>query len=121
MKKFLTATAALASLAFAAPTFAADLPVKAPPPVLPALYNWNGIYIGVQGGAVLGQRSRVQEAPDDGIFDSNDFLDIGHPLHGGFVGGEVGFNWQFPGSRWVIGVEGAGSWAELEESLTCGP
>jgi outer membrane immunogenic protein len=122
MKKFLLASAALASLAIAAPAFAADLPVKAPPPVVPALYNWNGIYIGVQGGAVLGQRSRVQEAGGaEEKGEANDFLDIGHPLHGGFVGGEVGFNWQAPGSRWVFGVEGAGSWAELEESLTCGP
>jgi outer membrane immunogenic protein len=116
MKKFLTATAALVSLALGAPAFAADLPVKAAPPVMPALYNWNGFYIGVQGGAISGTRSKVFEAEND---DPLDFEDFGHPLHGGFVGGEVGFNWQAPGSRWVFGVEGAGSWSELEESLTC--
>jgi outer membrane immunogenic protein len=117
MKKFLLATAAVASLAIAAPALAADLPVKAPPPVVPALYNWNGIYIGVQGGAISGIRSHVTEALTSG--DALDFEDMGHPLHGGFVGGEVGFNFQAPGSRWVFGVEGAGSWSELEESLTC--
>src|SRR5262249_7118948 len=117
MKKFLLASAALASLAIAAPAFAADLPVKAPPPVVPALYNWNGIYIGVQGGAIFGGRTKMHEASDTA--DSLDFEDFGRPLHGGFVGGEIGFNWQAPGSRWVFGVEGAGSWSELEESLTC--
>ena len=119
MKKFLLASAALASLAIAGPAFAADLPVKAPPPVLPALYNWNGIYIGVQGGAISGTRTHMNEVEFVTEPDSLDFEDFGHPLHGGFVGGEVGFNWQAPGSRWVFGVEGAGSWSQLEESLTC--
>src|SRR5262249_11083094 len=119
MKKFLLASAALASLAIAVPAFAADPPVKAPPPVLPALYNWNGIYIGVQGGAIFGSRTKMHEVDNTDPADSLDFEDFGHPLHGGFVGGEVGFNWQAPGSRWVFGVEGAGSWSELEESLTC--
>jgi len=121
MKKLLIATAALASVALVAPANAADIPVKAPPIVVPALYNWTGLYIGPQGGAIMGQRSRVQEAPDSDDADISDFIDFGHPLHGGFAGGEVGFNWQAPGSRWVFGVEGAFSWAELEESLTCGP
>jgi len=40
-------------------------------------------------------------------------------MHGGFVGGEVGFNWQIPGSRWVFGIEADGNWSELEEALTC--
>jgi opacity protein-like surface antigen len=44
---------------------------------------------------------------------------IGHPLHGGFAGGEAGFNWQALGSRWVFGIEADGSWAEIEEALTC--
>jgi outer membrane immunogenic protein len=118
MKKFLIATAALASVALVAPANAADLPVKAPPMVMPALYNWNGLYIGVETGAVMGQKTKwfVNEASTD------DFsLDLGHPLHGGFVGGEVGINWQAPGSRWVFGIEGDGNWSELEESLTCEP
>jgi hypothetical protein len=52
MKKFLIATAAFASVAMAAPAFAADIPVKAPPMLMPALYNWTGCYIGAEGGAV---------------------------------------------------------------------
>jgi outer membrane immunogenic protein len=118
MKKFLIATTALASVAVVAPANAADLPVKAPPVVMPALYNWSGIYIGVEGGAVLGQSSRWILSETD--TDEPPFhADVGHPLHGGFVGGEAGINWQMPGNRWVLGIEGDGNWAELEESLTC--
>jgi outer membrane immunogenic protein len=116
MKKFLIATAALASVALVAQANAADI-LKAPPPVvMPALYNWSGIYIGPEGGVVLGQRTKwiVNEA-DPGEFST----DLGHPLHGGFIGGEAGFNWQVPGSRWVFGVEGDGNWAEFEEALNC--
>lgn len=49
MKKFalalLTATAAFTSSAFAA-----DLPMKAPPPPPAPVYNWTGCYIGAGGG-----------------------------------------------------------------------
>src|SRR5216684_3309569 len=117
MKKLLSATAALAFVALTAPAYAADLPVKAPPVVMPALYNWSGIYIGVEGGAVLGQRSHFFELNETG----SDAVDVGHPLHGGFVGGEAGFNWQAPGNRWVLGIEGDGNWSELEEALSCEP
>ncbi len=115
MKKFLIATAALASVALVAPANAADLPVKAPPMVMPALYNWSGIYIGVEGGTVLGQRTKWFETD----IDESDAFDVGHPLHGGFVGGEAGFNWQAPGNRWVFGIEGDGNWSEFEEALNC--
>lgn len=121
MKKFLIATAALASVALVGPANAADLPVKAPPMVMPALYNWTGLYVGIEGGGVMGQNSDwffdiPGCAPGIGICSN-----VGHPLHGGFVGGEAGFDWQAPGSRWVFGIEGDGQWAELEEALTCPP
>ena len=117
MKKFLIATTALASVALVAPANAADLPVKAPPVVMPALYNWSGIYIGVEGGAIMGQRTQWFETEiGEGESDASD---VGHPLHGGFVGGEAGINWQAPGNRWVFGIEGDGNWAQLEEALTC--
>jgi outer membrane immunogenic protein len=113
MKKMLAA-GALVSMALAAPAYAADLPVKAPPPVAPALYNWSGVYIGVEGGAVMGQRTDwFFTFPECSLCAQN----FGHPLHGGFAGGEAGVTWQAPGSRWVFGIEGDGSWSELEEAL----
>jgi len=124
MKKFLIATAALASVALVGPANAADLPVKAPPVLMPVMYNWSGLYIGVEAGAIMGENSDWIEQPAD----SNGFCapgitgfcaNVGHPMHGGFVGGEAGLNWQAPGSRWVFGIVGDGSWAEIEEALTC--
>ena len=135
MKNLSLAVAVAASVGFAAGNAsAADMPVKAPPPaVAPAFYNWSGFYIGVEGGAVMGQRTELQflsgfsgelfvclvgnPCPPFNAFSNNVGVNFGHPLHGGFVGGEAGFNWQV--GRWIFSIEGDGSWAELEEALTC--
>jgi outer membrane immunogenic protein len=117
MKKFLIATAALASVALVGPANAADLPVKAPPMVMPALYNWTGLYVGIEGGGVMGQHTELIDVYPNFSNPANANVDIGVPLHGGFVGGEIGIQWQAPGSRWVFGIEGDASWAELEGSI----
>jgi outer membrane immunogenic protein len=139
MKTLSLGVTVAAALGFVAgPVSAADIPVKAAPPLMPALYNWSGVYVGVEGGAVMGQRTQWFEqsatdivlpacnpckvpvpAPGPTVTNSGDPVDVGHPLHGGFVGGEAGFNWQ--SGRWVFGIEGDGNWAELEEALTCDP
>ncbi|HEY9455205.1 MAG TPA: outer membrane beta-barrel protein [Bradyrhizobium sp.] len=91
--------AALLSVATAAS--AADMqarPYKAPPPppmVSPA-YNWSGFYIGAMGGYG---------------WDSGD-------ASGGFGGGTVGYNWQFPGSQFVFGIEVDAAGASIKDSLT---
>ncbi len=65
MKKFLLGTVGLVALGFAAPASAADLAArpytKAPPPMIAAIYDWSGFYIGLNGGwrlepQVLGSR-----------------------------------------------------------------
>jgi outer membrane immunogenic protein len=114
MQKLSLGIAVAAALGFiAGPATAADILKAPPPPVMPALYNWSGVYIGVPELAPLGICVLSNQA--------NTFpttcSDVGHPLHGGFVGGEAGFNWQF--DRWVFGIEGDGNWAEIEEALTC--
>ena len=48
MKKFLLGTLGL--VAMVAPAVAADLPAKAPPPMIPPMFNWSGFYIGGNGG-----------------------------------------------------------------------
>ncbi len=54
MKKFLPATIGLVALAMAAPASAADLAArpytKAPPPIVAAIYDWSGFYVGANGG-----------------------------------------------------------------------
>ena len=64
MKKVLLVTASLIALGAAAPAVAADLaarPYTKAPPMIAAVYDWSGFYIGVNGGgvraAIAGTRS----------------------------------------------------------------
>src|SRR3954463_6938382 len=53
MKKILFATASLIALGAAAPAVAADLaarPYTKAPPMIAAVYDWSGFYIGASGG-----------------------------------------------------------------------
>jgi len=79
---------------------AADLPMKAPPPVV-AIYDWTGFYLGVSGGGSLGGTDHIDAAT--GLSDS-----LGFNVKGGLVGGTIGYNWQM--SSFVFGFEGDLSW-----------
>ena len=78
---------------------AADLPVKAPVPVV--IYDWTGFYIGVSGGGSLGGSNHVDPTGTNLTAD-------GFNVKGGLVGGTVGYNWQM--SSLVVGFEGDASW-----------
>jgi len=97
MKQLLLAGVAL-SVATAAS--AADMrarPYKAAPPAaVVAAYNWSGFYIGAMGG--YGSET-----------------DAGS---GGFGGGTIGYNWQFPGSQFVFGIEVDAAGASIKDSIT---
>ena len=100
MKKFVFAITAAVILA--GPVLAADIPVKARPPVV-AAWSWTGCYIGGHGGW---QRARVDadygantlgQVPGTAI--SDDLR-----VRGLTLGGTAGCNYQI--GNWVIGVEG---------------
>ncbi len=97
MKRLLLAGVAL-SVATAAS--AADMQArpytKAPPAAVVAAYNWSGFYIGAMGGYG---------------WDSGN-------SSGGFGGGTIGYNWQFPGSQFVFGIEVDAAGAGIKDSLT---
>jgi outer membrane immunogenic protein len=99
MKRLLLAGVAL-SVATAAS--AADMQArpytKAPPAVMSPAYNWSGFYIGAMGGFGWGS-------------DDNEGS-------GGFGGGTIGYNWQFPGSQFVFGVEVDAAGASIKDSFT---
>jgi len=85
------------------PANAADLPRKAPPPApVVAAFNWSGFYAGVHGGWAWGDLE-------------SDFFGESIELEGGFVGGQIGWNWQAPGSPWVWGFEVDSAWADIGE------
>jgi outer membrane immunogenic protein len=100
MKRLLLAGVAALSVATAAS--AADMQArpytKAPPAVVSPAYNWSGFYIGAMGGFGWGS----------GDSDAS----------GGFGGGTIGYNWQFPGSQFVFGVEVDAAGASIKESVT---
>jgi outer membrane immunogenic protein len=115
--------AAVAVIGFASIASAADMPVKAPAPIVAPLYNWTGPYIGIAGGYGWGHSNQT----DPGIVICDPLIteclagagDGSYAVHGGMIGGTLGYNWQ--NGPWVFGVEGDYSWANISgSSNTCG-
>ena len=112
MKKFLLGAVGFVALVSAAPASAADLaarPYTKAPPMIAAIYDWSGFYIGANGG--WGSSRNCW-----------DFLPVAggvtpegcHDATGGVAGGQVGYRWQSGG--WVFGLEAQGDWADLRGS-----
>jgi opacity protein-like surface antigen len=116
MKRVVTATIGLLAFA-AAPALAADLPVKAPPMAPAPVWNWSGLYIGVNGGYSWGRSSR-----DVNFFNPLNGVVIasgtggGRDLNGGLFGGQLGYNWQT--ANWVFGIETDAQWTGQKGSTT---
>jgi outer membrane immunogenic protein len=94
--------ACLGLLGLAATANAADLPRRPygppPQPVYVPVYNWSGLYIGINGGGAWG----------DAKWDSVGTYDV----TGAMVGGTIGYNWQV--TQWVFGLEGDIDWTNIE-------
>lgn len=112
MKKLLLGIAGV--IALAAPASAADLAArpyaKAPPPMIAAVYDWSGFYIGANGGWGSSHKCWDQQTAA-GVFVASDGC---HDATGGVAGGQIGYRWQ--AGAWVFGVEGQGDWADLKGS-----
>jgi outer membrane immunogenic protein len=110
MKKFLLGTVGLIALGMAsAPASAADLaarPYTKAPPMVQAMYDWSGFYIGINGGWAQDHDGRVNQTTlvNLGGYDAN----------GGTVGGQLGYRWQ--SGAFVFGLEAQGNWADLTGS-----
>jgi outer membrane immunogenic protein len=86
---------------------AADLPRKAPAPVVvaPACAQFGGWYIGIQGGAIA-QRHDFTDLDD---FFGDDVADhVSTRRVSGFVGPQAGWNWQW--NCTVFGLQADWSW-----------
>jgi outer membrane immunogenic protein len=119
MKKFLLGVIGFAALGVAAPASAADLAArpytKAPPPMMAALYDWSGFYLGVNGGGGWSRKcwDRTSTA---GVPVVPAVPEGCHDATGGVAGGQIGYRWQ--AGSWVFGLEAQGDWADLKGSNT---
>jgi outer membrane immunogenic protein len=107
MKNILLGTVALVALGLTQAS-AADLAPRytKAPPMIAAVYDWTGFYIGVNGGGGWG---RDRFSTTTGAVDVN--------TSGGLAGGQVGYNWQT--GAWVLGLEADGDWANIKGTSTC--
>ncbi len=89
---------------------------KAPPPVAPPplIYSWTGFYVGgYVGGAFSGQDVTATDL--DGFNLAGQSWD--YKLDDSFIGGgTLGYNWQFAGSPWLVGIEGEAGYMRLRGS-----
>lgn len=110
MKKVLLVSATLALMVGAAN--AGSLPVKAPPPPPAPAWSWTGWYIGAHVGG-MSDTATFDDPYGPSIFGD----DVTTP---GFLGGgQIGYNWQVPSSRWVFGLEGDISALGADGTDTC--
>jgi outer membrane immunogenic protein len=110
MKWTLIATAMV--LTASGHALAADLPLPSlPPSPSPIVYNWTGLYLGINGGFGTGN-SNWSDGP---VGTSGSF-----PISGFLVGGTLSVNYQI--GEYVFGIEGDGDWTNLHgnSGLTCG-
>ncbi len=106
VRRLTLGAAVLSVLVGASPALAADIPrpiAKAPP--LPLVYNWTGIYAGINGGAAL----------DTSNF-ANDAVTV--RVRGALIGGTAGMNFQHGWMVW--GVEGDLAWSNASGGEACG-
>ncbi|MDB5580871.1 MAG: putative outer-rane protein precursor [Bradyrhizobium sp.] len=98
------------SLGLVSVASAADLaarPYTKAPPMIAAVYDWTGFYVGVNGGWGSSRNDWNFTTPG-GVFVANEGT---HDATGGTVGGQIGYRWQ--ASQWVFGLEAQGNWADL--------
>jgi outer membrane immunogenic protein len=119
MKKLLLGTIGLVALAFTGPAVAADLPPaysKAPPTMMPALYDWSGLYIGINGGGGWAHKCWSLATTSANVLLTPPAPEGCHDATGGTVGGQFGYRLQ--SDSWVFGVETQGNWASFKGSNT---
>jgi len=112
--------ASVGAIALAGTAFAADLPLRAPPPVYvppPPVMTWTGFYVGLNAGGTWGSNSVDVTTVPLNAFTGNAFpgpTSIAAALAatgtqsantGGFIGGgQIGYNYQFY-NNFVAGIE----------------
>jgi outer membrane immunogenic protein len=96
------------------PVNASDLPVRqaaAPPPILSPVpvYNWTGIYIGINGGYAFGTQDPLSLISDN-------YSSFNYTANGWLFGGTFGA--QIQSGHVVLGIEADIDWTDIKGSGT---
>jgi len=113
MKKIVLGAVGLIAMATSAS--AADLaarPYTKAPPMVAAMYDWSGFYIGANGG--WGSSHKCWDVTTALGVTIPAFREGCHDATGGTVGGQIGYRWQ--AAAWVFGLEAQGNWADFKGS-----
>jgi outer membrane immunogenic protein len=99
---------------------AADLPMKAPPPLVAPVWSWTGFYVGGNAGWA-GERASGTSDFVDTIFAPGNIQfrnpQSNSPSSSSFTGGvQAGYNWQVA-PRFLLGVEGDWDWLNTKYSF----
>ena len=106
MRRLLLATTSILALSIAVDAHAADLPAPYAP------WSWTGFYVGAHVGGAWGSTNFSDP------FGGSIFGDHVHTP--GFLGGgQIGYNWQAPGTSWVVGLEADASALDSDGTSTC--
>jgi outer membrane immunogenic protein len=120
MRRYVVAALAAVSISIAGTAYAADMAarpyVKAPPPMVAAIYDWSGFYIGGNGGWGTTRNCWSFESFAGAPFTAGEGC---HNSDGAVAGGQIGYRWQ--SSAFVFGVEAQGDWADLRGSRVSAP
>jgi outer membrane immunogenic protein len=123
MNKWFPTYVAFGILTATGSVLAADMPLKAPPPMMQPHTNWGGCYIGGYGGGAWDRDGATFTDLGPSTAQTNGFLSYGggssasrlvgpHSWNvdtgnSGIFGATAGCNWQPPGWSWLVfGVEG---------------
>src|SRR5262249_38298530 len=109
-KTLLSNVAASALFMMSGAALAADLPGRpaySPQPVMAPVYNWTGMYLGINGGWGWGKQDPLNII-------TNRFDNVSIDMSGGVFGGTIGA--QIQSGRVVLGLEADLDWAGLSGS-----
>jgi outer membrane immunogenic protein len=122
MKKLLLAGVAVSLSSIVGAAFAADLPFLVAPPV--PLFSWTSCFLGahVGGGWAHKDATDPVQVVQDAFLGSvtTGVTTVGVSSSGLLVGGQMGCDYQFGYSNWVLGAEGAVSGANLRGNTNFG-